>query len=182
MNIVGVRTLMLIPLAIAGMATTPVATAAIPHARPDQAVSRCLVGQLTAKVVASSGAAGHQGIMFRFHNRSVRPCTLYGYPGAQLLTATRRPLPTRVQRGGGYISGIMRKKTLVRLAPGANAFFVMEWARIPTPGQRCPAAPLVRVTPPNDYASILVVMRPNGIDACDGILNVTPVSATRFPL
>lgn len=152
------------------------------HAAPTQAVSRCYVGQLTAKVVASSGAAGHLGVMFGLHNRSRRTCTLYGFPGAQLLTARKSRLPTHLQWGDGYITGIQRKKTLVRLTPGANAYFVMEWTHIPSPGQRCPMAPLVRITPPNDYSSILVPMKPSGIDACGGILDVTPVSATRFPL
>lgn len=153
-----------------------------PRSHRVSTVTRCYVGQLALKPIASSGATGHLGVQFRFHNRSSRACNLYGFPGAQLLTGSRRPLPTHMQWGDGYISGIQRNKTVVRMAPGANSYFVMEWTHIPSPGQTCPVAPLIRITPPNDYSSILVHMTPYGIDACRGILNVTPVSGRPFPI
>jgi len=47
---------------------------------------------------ATNGDAGvgNLALMYRLHNRSAQACTLYGYPGIQLLDANRRPLPTRL--------------------------------------------------------------------------------------
>ena len=146
------------------------------------AVTRCYTNQLTAAVVGSSGATGHIAMQIRFHNRSARTCTLFGYPGALLLNARRQPLPTHVQRGDGFISGISHRPHLVRLNPGANAYAVFEWAHIPTPGQRCPTAPSLLVTPPNTYRSLLVSFRRGGVDACGGNLTVTPVQARPYQI
>jgi hypothetical protein len=143
-------------------------------------LSRCFVGQLDILPDGSSAGLGHVGFMFRVFNHSVSACTLSGYPGAQLLDGGRRPLPTHVSRGLGYL---VPKRTphLVKLVPGASGYFVMEWDHNPSPGQSCPVAPFIRITPPNAYSSVLVPIATFGIDACGGNLVASPVAANRFP-
>lgn len=143
---------------------------------------RCHTNQLTVVPVASSGAAGHNGIMFRLHDRSHVACGLIGYPGAQLLNGQRKPLPTHVHRGQGYIAG-SPKVHVVTLKPGGNAYFVMEWADIPTGNQNCSDATNIKITPPNAFTSAFIHLTPRySIAACGGILNVTPVSGKKYSL
>src|SRR5579864_8545385 len=94
-------------------------------------VARCHTPQLALNPVIGSGATGHIALMFRLHNRSRLTCSLYGYPGAQLLNAKRQPIVTHVHWGGGFISGTPAPH-LVILKAAANAYFVMEWVDIPT--------------------------------------------------
>src|SRR5579875_3520121 len=118
-------------------------------ARP-AAVARCTTAQLVIAPDYGNGGAGHLGIIFLIHNRLNRTCTLYGYPGAQLLNANYQPLTTHLRWGGGYLGGNPPRR-LVYLAPSADAYFSLEWVHIPSPGQTCPKASFLRITPPNDF-------------------------------
>ncbi len=143
-------------------------------------VGTCQPRQLTLSVVSGSAGAGHVGLMFRLHNRGAQTCTLFGYPGAQLLNARQQPLPTDLQWGMGSLSGD-RARQVVWLGRGGNAYFVLEWAHSPTGNEACPHASYLRITPPNDYGTILVSLAPGSIDACGGRLHASPVQPTRFP-
>jgi Protein of unknown function (DUF4232) len=140
----------------------------------DAAPVRCYSNQLTVSPYQTSGAAGHRVMQIRFGNSSMRACSLYGYPGFQLQDARGKALPTRAVWATGYFFAA-RPKHSVRLAPRGNAYFVIEWTHIPTPGQACPTARGLRVTPPNAFTSIQVPLVSFGIDACGGILTSTPV-------
>jgi hypothetical protein len=144
------------------------------------AVTRCYTNQLTISPDTSNSGAGHVGRYFRLHNKSNRGCTLFGYPGAQLLNASGHAMPTVLHWGTGYLSGSVVKR-LVYLASGGNAYFLLEWSHIPTPGQTCPGAPAILITPPNTYRSIRVSLGQARIDACGGIINAAPVERTRLP-
>ena len=148
-------------------ATSPVP--ALPY------VPRCHTSQVAINAVDGDAGVGHVGILFRVRNRSARFCGMYGYPGAQLLDARYRALPTSVARGPGYLSGNPRPQ-LVRLVAGASAYFVLEWVHVPSPGQTCPLASYMRVTPPDERTSIVVATR---ADACGGRLTATPIEPTR---
>lgn len=171
---------LIIPLVLCASAIPALGAHAAALAQPRSAsLSRCFTNQLTIQPVSSSGAAGHIALLFRIHNYSNTACLLYGYPGAQLLTANKQNMPTHVHRGPPYFLGI--RSRLVRLAPGGNAYFVFEWSHIPSGSQPCPTARYVRITPPNDYSSLLVRLGPpGGIDACAGAITATPVVSYRI--
>jgi hypothetical protein len=154
-------------------------TLAAASARP-AAVTRCYTNQLAVYRDTGNSGAGHVGVYFRLHNRSPRACTLFGYPGVQLLDGRGQYLHTVLHWGVGYLSGNQARR-LVYLRPGGDAFFLLEWVHIPSPGQTCPHAPALLITPPNTYRSIRVSMTPGYVDACGGILNAGPVEPVRLP-
>lgn len=179
------RTLFLATI-LAAAAVAGASTAGLASTRPSTldalSLTRCYTNQLAISPGASSGATGHLAIMFKVHSKVHVACTMYGYPGAQLLDSRRHNLPTHVFRGTGYIIGNPRPSVVV-LKAGATAYFAMEWEHIPSGNQRCPTAPYIRITPPNDFSSALVHLGPSyGIDACGGIVRVTPVQLKKFPL
>ena len=151
---------------------------AAPPSRP-AAVARCQTGQLAIAPDYGEGGVGHLSIIFLIHNRSGRTCALYGYPGAQLLNGSGQPLPTRLTWGSGYLNGNPPRR-LVLLAPGTDAYVALEWTHIPTPGQSCPTASFVRITPPNASGSTIVWAGQGGIDACGGALTASPVEPAQF--
>jgi hypothetical protein len=139
-------------------------------------VARCQTAQLAIAPDYSEGAAGRASLIFLVHNHAGQTCTLYGYPGAQLLNNAYRGLPTYLRWGGDNTP----PRRLVNLAPGADAYFALTWVRIPTAGQSCPAASFVRITPPNAYGSTIVWAGQGGIDACGGALTASPVEPAQF--
>ena len=143
------------------------------------AVGRCHTEQLTIAPDYGEGGAGHIGIIFLVHNRSGHTCTLYGYPGAQLLDASYRPLPTHLRWGIGYLAGNPPRR-LVTLKPGTDAYFSLEWVHIPSPGQACPTASFIQIYPPNTYTPTVVWAGQGGIDACGGNLIAAPVEPGEF--
>jgi Domain of unknown function (DUF4232) len=134
---------------------------------------RChTAGLILMRVIRlGDAAAGHQGTTFRFTNRLSVPCTVFGYPGAQLLDGDGNALPTTVVRGNGYLfpdPGPMR----VVVPSGGSTDFRLEWSDVPTGAETtCPTASAIRVTPPDEFSPLSV---PVTITACaGGRLNVT---------
>ena len=158
---------------------THIAAAAPSSAHPS-ALTRCYTSQLSISPDSSNSGMGHVGFYFRVHNASARACTLFGYPGVQLLNRQGRSLHTVLHWGVGYLSGNQARR-MVYLRPGRNAFFFLEWVHFPSPGQTCPSAPAVLITPPNTYRSIRVQMSPGVITACGGVVNAGPVEPSRLP-
>jgi len=146
-----------------------------------QQITRCHTAQLALHAGISSGAAGTLGRELRLRNRSSRVCTLFGYPGTQLLDQHQRPLPTHSTWDLVYLTG-KRQPQIVHLSPGQNAYFVVLWVHIPTGNERCPAARYLRVIPPNAYRSLQIAAGAGGIDACGGRITVSPVSASHIPI
>lgn len=140
------------------------------------AAANCQTSQLVLAPDYSTGAAGHASLIFLVHNRAGQACTLYGYPGAQLLDGAYRALPTSLRWGDAAPS----PRQLVYLAPGADAYFALTYARIPTTSQACPTASFVRITPPNAYASTIVWTGQGGLTACGGAFTATPVEPAQF--
>ena len=171
-------------LTFAAFAT--LASAALPPTRSVQAAlpvnlavvpATCQPSQLTLSTTGSNSGAGHVGIDFRFHNRSARTCTLYGYPGALMLDARGQALPTFVIRGYGYLAGAHGPHT-VHLVPGGNAYTLLEYVHFPSPGQRCYTSASLLVTPPNDYSAIRLPLAL--MDVCGGRLRAAPVAAVPY--
>ena len=136
------------------------------------ALGRCRSGQLTLSIVSTNGGAGTLEVILAFHNTGTTACTLYGYPGAQMLAASGAPLPTTVIRGGTplFTAG---QPTLVTLAAGGTASFNLGYSDVPSgTATSCPLASRLEVTPPNAYHFLVISAT---LEACRGQLTVSPV-------
>jgi hypothetical protein len=120
------------------------------------ASSRCRSSRLSATVGHPNGAAGSVGYVVVLQNTSTSTCTLYGYPGMQLLDASGAALPTHVARGTAATVPPVAEHT-VTLAPGGDAAFAVGFATATGYGsEQCPRSSTVAITPPNDYHSIVM--------------------------
>ncbi|HEX6509084.1 MAG TPA: DUF4232 domain-containing protein [Chloroflexota bacterium] len=142
----------------------------------------CANYQLLVTPIADNGAAGHMSEMFRIHNLLPGSCTLFGYPGGLLLDTNFYSLPTHVMRAPFPEGG--PGPALVTLNRSHDAYFVLRWSHLPTPGQKCPTAKYVMITAPNDRLPVVTFAGSGGGDggimACGGNLTVSPVSGKRF--
>jgi hypothetical protein len=154
------------------------------------ALRRCHASVLSARpyVLASGGAAGSVGGAFGLVNDGARACTLFGYPGLELLGASGRPLPTTVVRGQYEVVGAV-PELAVTLSPGAQAYFYFMYSDAlggGTPGA-CPEAPSIEITPPSAYHHLVFRYRQpsqgTAMSPCEGRIWVSPVTtSTPFPL
>ena len=153
-------------------ASTPTPTpTATPSPRP-LALSRCRSHQLTVAVTGSNGGAGSLMVVLAFRNSGPTACTLYGYPGAQLLSSSGAALPTTVARGGTALFSA-RPPALVTLPVNGTATFDLGYSDVPSGGaSSCPIASRLEVTPPNAYRFLVISAT---IEACRGQLTVSPV-------
>ena len=115
---------------------------------------------------------GHQYITFAFQNRSSVACSMFGFPGVQLLDAHGSPLSTRV--GHAYFDTGPARRVL--LQPFGYGFFTLAETLIPSASdpQPCPRATLA-VTPPGQRQALT---SPQAITPCGGRVTVTPVRST----
>jgi hypothetical protein len=153
-----------------------------PHIRSASvgpSIGDCQPAQVDTVPDSSSAGAGHVGLQLRLHNHTAATCTLYGYPGPQLLDAQKHPLPTSVRQGNGYLAGSAQPE-MVYLIPDSNAYFVLEWVHVPAPGQSCPRAANLLITLPSAHAAELVSLGRGRVDACGGRLTVSPIETNRF--
>ncbi len=129
---------------------------------PDE---RCRSAGLTVGLVGTDAGAGNVVATLRLTNTTAQTCTLFGYPGLQLLDGQGNPLPTHAVWGGGWFSNDPPPGT-VALAPGASAQFRLHWSQIEVGGETtCPTSERVEITPPNAFNSIVL---PLHIRACGG--------------
>jgi hypothetical protein len=136
-----------LPSLLAAAATVSVAAAAVPATAAAATPARCTLPKLSAKLRSLSVGAGQRVLTLQLTNVSHSRCSLFGYPGAQLLNRAGQAVPTDVVRSPA------RVRTIV-LAPGRNATTQLQWSAIPGPGEptnrRCePLAVRIEVTPPN---------------------------------
>ncbi len=133
----------------------------------------CQPSGLHVVLSGSGGAAGTIELTFSLTNATSTVCTLFGYPGMQLLNSTGGSLPTVVKRGGG-LSFESLPVTTVSLNAGQTAFFNVGYNDVNVGTTSCSAATRVEVTPPNDTAFTVVTVPE--VNACDGgVLNTSPV-------
>jgi len=113
------------PAAASGAAASPSGPAAA-------AGPACATTSLKASIDGNGGAAaGSLYAVIDFTNTSDAPCTLYGYPGVSLTTASA------AQIGAAAARSAAPAPTLVTLAPGATANAVLRTA---DPGDYYPDA------------------------------------------
>jgi hypothetical protein len=112
----------------------------------------CATGDLRLAVGPADGAAGSIYYPLRLTNVSAATCTLYGYPGAALVTA-----PSGSVIGGPAIRNPAVPSELVTLAPGATAHASLQVAvaaNYPTRVCRPATAHWLQVFPPGQYAAL----------------------------
>jgi hypothetical protein len=146
-------------------------------AQPGQAARPCQNVQLLIRPYSSQGAAGTIVVIYRIHNLSGQACTLYGYPGVQLLDRHFVSLPTIVHRGGFVVGTIPRQ--LVRLGGHGHAYMTLAYSDVPVGNKPCQAAAFyLMIWPPNDFLPVVTYAAPGGgIMACTGTIDVAPVTA-----
>ena len=135
--------------------------------------ARCATTALTGSVAGSSGAAGTIETTVALKSTGTVPCTLGGYPGLQMLSASGATLPTQVVRKGNYSFTAMAPTT-VTLAPGQSAYFNIGYSDVPVGTETsCPTSSSLEVTPPNafDHLVLAAALGPCG----GGTLVVSPV-------
>ena len=135
--------------------------------------ARCATSALSGSVVGSSGAAGTIETTVALKSTAPAPCTLGGYPGMQMLSASGSPLPTIVVRKGNY-SFTAIPVTTVTVGPGQSAYFNIGYSDVPVGNETtCPTSASVQVTPPNAFNHLVITaaLAPCG----GGTLAVSPV-------
>lgn len=165
---------------VASTTTTTVASTTTTTAKSGP--GRCRSADLAAELVPRSYrvALGHEEFRVQLSNTSTTTCTLFGYPGLQLRSSTGNALPTEVKRGSSYL---VRPETPepVTLKPGQTASFVVGFEdQTGFPGQSCPVALVMDVTPPNDYHSLEIHGSFSSYGPC-GRYVVSPVYAGSGP-
>lgn len=166
--------------ALAGLGS--LGRAGLAHAAPRAAafIERCHTGRIYISPIGGQGAAGHLSVTFRLRSLADQPCAIYGYPGMQMLTSKGHPLPTYLRWGGTtYLISHLRPQRVI-LSPGASAYFSFDYEDNPTPGETCPKASYLLVTPPNEYTPIVVPIR--DFAPCGGHVNASPVVSSRAVL
>lgn len=127
-------------------------TTAAPVPVDPGAPTTCLVGQLTATLTALDAAAGNRYANLVFTNTSPVACTMFGFPGMQLLAnGGSAQLPTLVERNEGAVP----KNMLTLAAGGGQAFTRLHWSVVsaldePQDAQCQPTPDNVQITPPDE--------------------------------
>ncbi|HEV7214121.1 MAG TPA: DUF4232 domain-containing protein [Chloroflexota bacterium] len=148
----------------------------VPVAPALQKPGGCHTADLAISQEQGQVAVGNVGVSFRLRSLLAQRCTLYGFPGVQLLDAAGGPLPTYLTWSrSGYLIGTVPEQTIT-LDPGGSAYFVLEFTDVAGPDRACLAAPSLLVTPPNAYTSIATPV--HGVAPCGGIVRASPVLPT----
>jgi hypothetical protein len=125
-------------------------------------LARCTSDNLAVALVQEQAAAGSRIRIYSFTNQASASCTLYGYPGFQLLGQSDQPIATHVTWTPG-------PKRVIVLPPGGHAWFTMQYPAATGYGSlTCPTSSQLEVTPPNAYHSITVAGRGGTIRAYGG--------------
>lgn len=117
-----------------------------------------------------AGGAGNGGVVIIFENTSAATCTLYGYPGIGLTTASNRAVvvkPVRARNGGPVFNSVSEKT--ITLASHSDAYFWLEWVN-----GSCQPNGTIEITAPNDYRSLTVANR--SVEPCGQKFRVSPVT------
>ena len=156
-------------------APAPSSSASTTVARTTTTLGRCATSALALRPNSGSAATGHALAVFELRNTSSAPCRLTGYPGVRLLDAGGATLAD-AQRTAGFILGDAPAAT-VTVAAGQAAYFGVESANVCQGGGNPVPSATLRVTPPDETASLTV---PATINVCPGGTSVlvSPVRAT----
>jgi hypothetical protein len=137
----------------------------------------CRAQQLTLKFAIDESTTGTSTQMGTVTNRSTAACSLFGFPGAQLLDSQRTPMTVPVLKAtSGVWSGVFPEQH-IQLAPGAAAYFAVAWSAEATDTQTsCLASSYFTMTPPDDTG---VVQATDVIHVC-GAITISPFQNAPF--
>jgi hypothetical protein len=144
------------PSAPAADAAQPAAGTAPESTAQASGELRCAPAQLSGEVRPSDAGAGHRHAVLVVTNSSPNTCTLDGYGGAALYTASGVPIPTELVRVPDP------GPSLVRLLPGQSAAKNLAWTVVPTGDEpttgpcQVPASQL-RVIPPDETSPFWMI-------------------------
>ena len=134
----------------------------------------CATSALKVTQTAPNGYAGGFDVTIGFTNTSSATCTLYGYPGVSLVSASYAQLGLPATRLGTV------PVKLVTLAPGATASAMVQIAdalNYPSPTCSPVKAAYLRVFPPNQTASVYLANTSQTCSKPVPTLTVTAVQA-----
>ena len=168
--------------AASGSGTTPgTAPASSAPAAPASSASpavaappACPTSSLRVKLGVAQGYAGGVYQVIDFTNASGASCTLYGYPGASLVSA-----PPYAQIGLAATRASTAPVKLITLAPGATAnaqLQIVDALNFPTGTCSPVKAAYLRVYPPNQRVSVYL---PNTPETCSKPVQTLSISAVQ---
>ncbi|HEX8843307.1 MAG TPA: DUF4232 domain-containing protein [Pyrinomonadaceae bacterium] len=132
--------------------------------------SRCMGSQLSASHESDDAGAGQRFVTYAFTNKSSSPCTLSGYPKFVLLNKYGRPIP------GQSVTHNSDPVTVVTLAPGGKAFFVIRYSACSTVGTPpCRFSSKVRITAPHTGRAFILRER---LDPFQLSVSLSPVNSS----
>ena len=138
----------------------------------------CTADQLTLTPGGTQGAAGHMFASATLTNSSSVPCTILGFPSAQLLAPDQSPLPTRVVDQGGQLSNTPAPAMFL-LSPGQKAGFQVSWGDVPVGNETCAAAGSIEIGPPGQAPSSHLALTNLRATVCNsGELDTSAIAAS----
>jgi hypothetical protein len=169
--------LALIVILTACGSATPSATADSPAPTPSQTgINPCATAQLTLSLVDTQGALGHVFAHLALTNSTSSPCTIDGYPNAQLFNASGQSVNTRVVDGGGELSGFPGPSKFV-LAPNQRAAFTASWGTVTVGSETCKSFTTIEIGPPGSPPTANLKVTSRYIDICNsGELDVSALT------
>jgi hypothetical protein len=115
---------------------------------------------VTATNPPGGAAAGHDGVVLLFTNRSSSACTLAGYPGVAGLNSSGQQIAQATRTLDGYLAGCAcRTPAVLTLNPGAVGSATVEAVDALNGGPCTPFAGLL-VTAPNTTRSTRISLAP----------------------
>lgn len=124
----------------------------------------CHDGQVEASTGRAGAATGHYLQVIVFRNSGPSACTLYGYPGVQLLSKDGAVMTPAPKRGSDYMFPDPGPHTVLLASRGGTASFSVGGTDYDPVNQRpCPAATHMAVYAPGTKLRLLV---PVGFPVC----------------
>jgi hypothetical protein len=164
------------PTASAPSPSPAVSPSASPSAAPtpsSTSVRACPTSALHLSLVGTQGAAGHLFANLVLTNSSSSPCTLDGFPNAQLFNASNQSVTTRVVDRGGELSSSPAPSKFV-LAPTQRAGFTASWGDVNVGTEVCKSATTIEIGLPGSAPSTHLRVTGLYIEICNsGELDVS---------
>lgn len=115
---------------------------------------RCHTADLTGRVEGHDEGAGQRYAALALTNHTASTCTVYGYPGLQLVDAHGTPLRTTVRRDSPP------NPRSLTVQPGQTVWTELHWTVVPADDEaatRCAPDPTVlRVIPPDETTQLSI--------------------------
>ncbi|MFI5683328.1 DUF4232 domain-containing protein [Streptomyces sp. NPDC051636] len=111
--------------------------------------TRCHTSELRAAVGRNNPGAGQENFPIVLTNKSVRTCTLHGYPGAAFVNASGSRLGPDPKRSPG-------KPATVTLRPGQSAWAGLSFSNPEVSGAKTATPAALLVTPPDERDQLKV--------------------------